>query len=461
MSYTVLARRYRSNTFEELVGQEAIATTLINAISSGRVAHAFLFTGVRGVGKTSAARILAKCLNCLESEGPTAKPCLKCSSCTAASQGDDIDVIEIDGASNNGVENIRDLRQNAAYRPNRARFKIYIIDEVHMLSPGAFNALLKILEEPPGHVKFIFATTEPQKIPSTILSRCQRYDFKTIGQAEIAGHLGKILKGEKVKAEPEALAHIARLAGGSMRDALSILDQMLSLNQKKLTSEQVEQALGMPHFRQVLELVGALGSNDVGRALEGLDKLIGLGHSLEQIVNAAIEHCRNLMLLLVCGKQTELVRAGGDNRQALVAQTAELDVPTIVFFMSVLEELGRAMRYSSVARSLCEAGLVRLGARENFISSEAIIGLLESGQAGQTGPSGPSRSVRAKRVVSEKPKAEQSQAVKPRPVKPAQKKRVSREATEASKNNPLVGKTVELFNGTIMNVSEKDPSGNS
>ena len=174
MSYTVLARRYRSNSFEELIGQEAIATTLVNGIKSGRIAHAFLFTGVRGVGKTSAARILAKCLNCLESDGPTVEPCLKCSSCKAVQQGEDIDVIEIDGASNNSVDNVRELRQNAAYRPNRARFKIYIIDEVHMLSNAAFNALLKTLEEPPEHVKFIFATTEPQKIPATILSRCQR-----------------------------------------------------------------------------------------------------------------------------------------------------------------------------------------------------------------------------------------------------------------------------------------------
>jgi len=456
MSYTVLARRYRSNTFAELIGQEAIATTLANALDSGRIAHAFLFTGVRGVGKTSAARILAKSLNCLEANEPTSKPCLKCSSCTAVHVGEDIDVIEIDGASNNKVEDVHELRGNAIYRPNRSRFKIYIIDEVHMLSNSAFNALLKILEEPPRHVKFIFATTEPQKIPATILSRCQRYDFRTISQADIAAHLQRILKGEKVAAEPEALAQIARLAAGSMRDGLSILDQLLSVNQKKLTSKQVEQTLGMPHFRQVLELVGALAANDVPEALEGLDKLISLGHSLEQIVNAAIEHCRSLMLLLSCGEKTELVAAGGDNRQALIEQTAGLDVGTIVFFISVLEELSRAMRFSSSARALCEAGLVRLAGRERFISTEAIIALLESGQ------SPPSSTGRANRGASEKPKAVQSQTSKTERANMVPKKRASKEAVETSKRNPLVSKTVELFNGVIMEVSEnhsEDPSG--
>ncbi|MCK4850371.1 MAG: DNA polymerase III subunit gamma/tau, partial [Phycisphaerae bacterium] len=436
--------------------------TLVNGIKSGRIAHAFLFTGVRGVGKTSAARILAKCLNCLQSEGPTVKPCLRCSSCTAVHQGEDIDVIEIDGASNNSVDDMRDLRQNAAYRPNRSRFKIYIIDEVHMLSNSAFNALLKILEEPPGHVKFIFATTEPQKIPATILSRCQRYDFRTIGQADIAAHLKKILKGEKIAAEPEALAQIARLAAGSMRDGLSILDQLLSVNQKKLTSKQVEQTLGMPHFGQVLELVGALVANDVRAALDGLDKLVELGHSLEQIVSAVIEHCRNLMLLQACGAKTELVAAGGDNRQGLIEQSALVDVPTIVFFISVLEELSRAMRFSSSARALCEAGLVRLAGREKFVSTEAMIGLLESGQSGAGSTDRVKQSGRGSTGETKTKSATGSSAKagKAGPGGPS-RKRVSKEAVEASKRNPLVSKTVELFNGIIMNVNEDppDPSG--
>ncbi len=455
MAYTVLARRYRSNNFAELIGQDAIATTLSNAIDSGRIAHAFLFTGVRGVGKTSAARILAKSLNCLKADKPTSKPCQKCSSCLAVHLGTDIDVIEIDGASNNKVEDVHELRENAIYRPNRARFKIYIIDEAHMLSNSAFNALLKILEEPPKHVKFIFATTEPQKIPATILSRCQRYDFRTISQADIAAHLQNVIKGEKLTAEPEALAQIACLAAGSMRDGLSILDQLLSVNQKKLTSKQVEQTLGMPHFRQVLELVGALADNDISKALEGLNKLIALGHSLEQIVKVLISHCRSLMLLLSCGEKTELVATAGDNRQALIKQTAGLDVATIVFFITVLEELSRAMRFSSSARALCEAGLVRLAGRENFISTEAIIGLLESAQSPPLRSSGPNQK------VSQKPKAAQPQTHKTTPAKPPPPRRASKEAVDASKRNPMVTKTVEMFNGVIMDVSENNTENSS
>lgn len=382
MSYTVLARRHRSSTFKDLIGQEPVATTLTNAIDSGRIAHAFLFTGVRGVGKTSAARILAKCLNCLSGDAPTAKPCLKCSSCQATHTGEDIDVIEIDGASNNGVDNIRELRQNAAYSPNRSRFKIYIIDEVHMLSTGAFNALLKILEEPPAYVKFIFATTEPQKIPPTILSRCQRYDFRTIPEADIVAHLQKILKAEKVQAEPEAVAQVARLAAGSMRDALSILDQLLSLGQKKLTSQQVQQVLGMPDFDKLLELMGAVAEKDPANSLAHLDALIQLGHSLEQIVTAAIDHCRSLLLLLTCGPDTPLLVVSGQNRKALIQQTSLLDVPTVVFFIGVFEQLARAVRFSSSSRALCEAAIVRLAARESFISAEAMVSMLESGKSG-------------------------------------------------------------------------------
>ena len=224
MSYTVLARKYRSRTFDDLVGQDAIATTLRNAVSAGRVHHGYLFTGTRGVGKTSAARILAKSLNCLSSDAPTPTPCGSCESCLRIAEGEDIDVIEIDAASNTGVDNIRDLRDNAAYRPARARFKVYIIDEVHMLSTGAFNALLKTLEEPPEHVKFILATTEIQKVPATILSRCQRFDFRSIAVADIAAHLTAILEAEGVESDDVALRRIARLANGSMRDALSLLD---------------------------------------------------------------------------------------------------------------------------------------------------------------------------------------------------------------------------------------------
>ena len=241
-TYTVLARRYRPQGFSDLVGQEPVAQALINALQSGRVAHAYVFTGARGVGKTSAARILAKCLNC--EKGPTSTPCNKCENCKAIAAGDDIDVLEIDGASNTGVDDIRELRGNVQFRPSRSRSKIYIIDEVHMLSKSAFNALLKTLEEPPSHVKFIFATTEVEKIPITILSRCQRFDFAGIGTSRIVQRLKEIVASEQMKADDEALEMIARRAAGSMRDSQSLLDQLLAFGGERLTVEQVHRAAG-------------------------------------------------------------------------------------------------------------------------------------------------------------------------------------------------------------------------
>ena len=275
MAYTVLARRYRSQRFDDVVGQNAISQTLKNAINSGRVAHAYLFTGTRGVGKTTMARILAKSLNCLASDKPTTEPCLKCDSCSAVNSGEDIDVIEIDGASNRGIENIRELRQNAIYRPARARFKIYIIDEVHMLTTEAFNALLKILEEPPSHVKFIFATTEPNKVLATIQSRCQRFDFSNISPADIIAQLKKILAEEKIGFEDDCIIALARLANGSMRDALSLVDRLISAGTGKLTVALLEEFLGQANKDKIYGLVEKIGLADAGATLADVDSAVG------------------------------------------------------------------------------------------------------------------------------------------------------------------------------------------
>src|SRR5947209_7941222 len=286
MAYTVLARRYRSSTFDEVVGQEHVAQTLKKAIASDRVAHAYLFNGTRGVGKTSMARILAKALNCLSSDKPTTEPCGKCDSCLAIARGDDIDVIEIDAASNTGVDNIREVIENAQYRPARSRFKIYIIDEVHMLSKSAFNALLKTLEEPPSHVKFILATTEPEKVLPTILSRCQRYDFRNISSREIAGHLTEICKNEKIKADDDALLLVAKAGAGSMRDSLSLLDRLLSVGEKHITVELIEQLLGLPKTQLIFDLAETIAKSQPGQTLTKADSMIQAGLSPESLLTA-------------------------------------------------------------------------------------------------------------------------------------------------------------------------------
>ena len=262
--YTVVARRYRPQRFEDVVGQDHVVQSLRNAIRLNRLAQAYLFCGTRGVGKTSLARIFAKCLNCVH--GPTESPCQVCDICQAIAAGQDVDVIEIDGASNNGVEQVRELRQNAALRPSRCRYKIYYIDEVHMLSTGAFNALLKTLEEPPSHVKFFFATTEANKIPITVLSRCQRYDFAGITPEAIVASLKEICTREHVEAEPEALQVVARRASGSMRNAQSLLEQLLSSSGSRLTVEVVHALLGTPSDERLLAVLEALADRDTPRS---------------------------------------------------------------------------------------------------------------------------------------------------------------------------------------------------
>src|SRR5690349_14519404 len=312
MSYTVLARRYRSSTFDEVVGQDHIAQTLKRAIESERIAHAYLFCGTRGTGKTSTARIVAKCLNCQSSDKPVTKPCDKCESCISIARGDAMDVVEIDAASNTQVDKTREaVIDNAAYRPAFSRFKIYIIDEVHMLSKSSFNALLKTLEEPPEHVKFILATTEPEKIPNTILSRCQRYDFRNIPTREIAEHLKRICKDEKIKADDDALLLVAKAGAGSMRDSLSLLDRLLSIGERTLSADMIEQLLGLPKAQLLYDLAQAIGSGDTGSVLKQTDAIINGGMSVDSLIAALVDHLRNLLILRTCGPDSTLVEVPG------------------------------------------------------------------------------------------------------------------------------------------------------
>jgi DNA polymerase-3 subunit gamma/tau len=387
MSYTVLARRYRSQTFDEVIGQEHIAQTLKKAIDSGRIAHAYLFCGTRGTGKTSMARILAKSLNCDKAKGPTTTPCGKCESCLAIARGDDMDVIEIDAASNTGVDNVREVIENSQYRPARSRFKIYIIDEAHMLSKQAFNALLKTLEEPPEHVKFILATTEPEKILPTILSRCQRYDFRNIPTREIAAHLKSIAKAEKIKADEDALLLVAKAGAGSMRDSLSLLDRLLSVGEKELTIELIEQMLGMPRTQVIFDLAQAIGEGDARKVIDISNKLISGGLSSDTLVASLTDHLRNLLVLRACGPETDLVDVPGLSLDDLQRQADRFDAMVLSQDIAILEELRRNLRTSGAGRALLDATLVRLGLAEQFSTVEELL----AGVDGRSTSSSPSR----------------------------------------------------------------------
>ena len=389
MSYQVLARKYRSQTFDEVVGQNHVAQTLKRAIDSGRVAHAFLFCGTRGTGKTSMARILAMALNCQGGKEPTTKPCGKCTSCTAIRSGDDMDVIEIDAASYTGVDNVRDIIANAQFHPSHSRFKIYIIDEVHMLSKSSFNALLKTLEEPPEHVKFILATTEPEKVLPTILSRCQRYDFRNIATREIAEHLRQICKQEKIKADEEALLLIAKAGCGSMRDALSLLDRLLSVGEKQLTVELIEQMLGMPKSQVLFDLAQAIGAGDVKRLLPLADAQIKGGMSPDTLVGGLIDHLRNLLILRACGPDSELVEVPGVTMEELASQASQFEAVTLSQDIAILEELRRSLRSSGAGRALLDATLVRLALAGQFTAVDELLNRVSGGGGGGGSTSSP------------------------------------------------------------------------
>lgn len=364
--YTVLARRYRPQQFADLVGQEPVAQALQNALQSGRVAHAYLFTGARGVGKTSTARILARSLNCVR--GPTNAPCGTCDACRAIAAGEDVDVLEIDGASNRGIDEVREIRANVQYRPSRSRYKIYIIDEVHMLTTPAFNALLKTLEEPPPHVKFIFATTEANKIPVTILSRCQRFDFAGISLPRLVERLRQIVTAEKMQADDEALQLVARRAGGSMRDAQSLLDQLLAFDGERLTVERVHQLLGTAHEERVAALAAAALQRDPRRALELLGAIVNQGQQLGELLDQLIEYWRDLLVVRCAGIDGQDLSVSGAQRQQLKEQAGRLHLDTILAGLDVLVGAKSRMRLTSHGRVLLEMALVRLSQLDDLVS---------------------------------------------------------------------------------------------
>ena len=381
--YTVLARKYRSQTFDDVVGQDASAKTLKNAIKTGRVAHAYLFCGTRGVGKTTIARILAKALNCLNADQPTITPCCECESCVAINTGQDIDVLEIDGASNNGVDQVRELRDNAIYRPARARHKIYIIDEVHMLTVAAFNALLKILEEPPAHVKFIFATTEPSKVLATIQSRCQRYDFRNISTGDIASHLKTLLNQEQVAFEDDLVLSVAKMANGSMRDGLSLLDRLISTGVTPLSTNLLEEFLGQPNIERIYDLIEVMSQQDAGAALIQVDALIRNGLSEAQIVDALIDALRDLMIINTAGMQPDLVVLTQQQTQKAEVLARQFDAAALIYMVTALEKLRWTVKNSDTPRTLLEASVLRFTLSDHFINIDTLLTQLNTGQ-GQT-----------------------------------------------------------------------------
>lgn len=327
MASLALYRKWRSQTFDEVVGQQHVTQTLINALTLNRVAHAYLFTGPRGTGKTSTARLLAKAVNCLGESGE--RPCNQCRICVAINEGRLLDLIEIDAASNTSVDDIRDLRDKVGFRPAEARVKFYIIDEVHMLSNSAFNALLKTLEEPPEHVIFVLATTEPEKIPATITSRCQRFDFKRIKLDDIARRLAYIVAQEGLKADAAALDYIARQGSGSMRDAISLLDQLTAYGQETITLDLVQSVLGAVASQSVTELVEALIKQDVALGLDIINRVVSDGTDPRQFAREIVEYLRALMLVKL-GNGAGLLALPEETLAAMKAQAAQTDGPTIV-----------------------------------------------------------------------------------------------------------------------------------
>ncbi len=376
--YVVVARRYRPQAFDELIGQQHVSQALTNAIATNRVGHAYLFTGARGVGKTSAARILAKALNC--QDGPTVTPCNQCDICQSIGSGEDVDVLEIDGASNRGIDEIRQLRQNVNVRPSRSRLKIYIIDEVHMLTREAFNALLKTLEEPPEHVKFIFCTTEANKIPVTILSRCQRFDFAGIMTGSITERLEQIVRAEGVEADTAALEVLARRATGSMRDSQSLLEQLLAFSPGRITLDEVHSMLGTAGEERLTALVSHLADRDAAAALADLDRAATEGVEVAQLLEQLFGYFRDCMVAAAgCPPETFLF-ASPTNPDQVVSAGQRLGLQTVLAVMQILDQTLSRLRFSTQGRILAELALVRICQLEELDELPGWIAQLQSGE---------------------------------------------------------------------------------
>lgn len=370
--YLVLARKWRPQCFEDVVGQEHITRTIKNAIATRRIHHAFLFIGSRGIGKTTTARILAKALNCLKSDGPTVEPCGVCDNCESIGRGTNIDVIEIDGASNNGVEDVREIRDNVRMVPANSRYKVYIIDEVHQLSTAAFNALLKTLEEPPAHAVFVLATTEAHKIPATIVSRCQRYDFRRVGSSCLVELLRKIVTAEGIKASDEALFAIARAAEGGVRDSESILDELITYCQGEITFQDVFDVLGLVDWKVLHSVCDAIVEKDVARLLTLVEEVVSAGKDLSQFVEELLRYFRNL---LVCktADATEMLHLPEEELNEVRQQAARFPLTPLIRIVEQFAELTKGFDSQLAQRIALESLLIRLTKASVEVSVDTVL----------------------------------------------------------------------------------------
>ena len=479
MEYLVLARKYRPQTFDEVVGQRSVVTTLRNALQSRRVAHAYLFSGPRGVGKTTTARILAKALNCPSADRPTPTPCNACDSCRGIAHGDDVDVIEIDAASNTGVDDIRTLRENVRYAPNRSRFKIYIVDEVHMLSRSAFNAFLKTLEEPPPHVKFIFCTTEPHRLPDTIHSRCQRFDFRRISSGDIVERLEQICARERVEAEPAALRLIARSSKGGMRDSETLLDQLTSYCGATITAAEVEQALGALPRGALFQLLDNIASRQPREALQLVHAALQDGKDIDNLLAQLLDHVRSLLLLSVCGKDHALLDGTPEDLAELDTQRQRFTTESLLYISQVLWDTRRRVKEGAHSRVPLELALVKLAQADSLQPLAAVLERLQALEArlggGPAAPAPPpgaaapraappaARPPLQKKKAPEPPAGERVKEAPPAaPAAPARPEAraptyeemvdARRKLEEAAQSNPIVSEALRILEGSLLRV---------
>ena len=447
MGYTALYRKFRPDTFEDVKGQEHIVTTLKNQIKADRIGHAYLFCGTRGTGKTTVAKILAKTVNC---EHPVdGNPCNQCDMCRSIQEGTSMNVIEIDAASNNGVDNIREIREEVAYRPTQGKYKVYIIDEVHMLSTGAFNALLKTLEEPPSYVIFILATTEAHKIPITILSRCQRYDFRRITIDTIAARLSELMEKEHIQAEEKAIRYIAKAADGSLRDALSLLDQCVAFYLgQTLTYDKVLDVLGTVDTEIFSSMLRQVAAGDVAAVIHLLEELVIQGKEMGQFVTDFTWYMRNLLLIKSSPESGELLDLSRENMNLLLEEKDMFETETLMRYIRIFSDLSSQLRYASQKRVLVEIALIRLCRPSMETNLDSVLDRLRVlEERMEEGVTVVHREVSAQKIQSTAP--EEQEPVRPPKAAPEDLQRVRREW------RMIVGQTEGMFRTFLMSAVPK------